>query len=80
MSAFGVEADMVFCGSPLLPSLSGVKRINSNSRERDNIVAVRQQILGIGHALGGSSLRKVISPVQHDLDETHPYDDWQKGI
>jgi len=55
--------------------LLGVKRTAGdpwvsigNSRERDNVVAVRQQILGIGHALSGSSLRKGINPVQHDLD------------
>jgi hypothetical protein len=42
--------------------------VSIGSRERDNVVAVCQQILGIGHALSGSSLRKGIGPVQHDLD------------
>lgn len=46
----------------------GGRGLLGDCRERDNVVAVRQQIVRIGHARSGSSLRKVISPVQHDLD------------
>ena len=65
MSAFRDKADMTL-GSKLRCATLGI--LLGDSRERDNVVTVGQQIVRIGHARSGSSLRKVVSPVQHDLD------------